>query len=627
LLTSQVVRVQGTQPFNLTGAWAADDGAIYYIRHLPDNSIWWVGLHNSGFHLGVRFTNVFRGTVNPRNRTIDGSWADVPRGAILQHGRLSLDIVEIAPPPPDDNGKPPRSPNGPPAPGGSRERRFELKRRAEGTTGGFGGTIWRRWFIGEPSDIAYRFEHVRRAGEDNQFIDSNLPFKDFAVVFGTITGAQALNWEDSIARDYCNFISEDTGDCVDPNTGETNDCDGDLTFDLMDPALDPDFWNVGWLNSPLTSSTGLSSASIIQRHLANDGYHFHCELAMFGRTNNEDDCRVAPNVLLPGWMETEGNSVLFNGQPINGQVTKTGDPRHVSILGTDLIGDLRVRVTGVINLDEHDLNTDRMTDDHPSPEFRGGPELHPVYAIDVLQDFTQPRPGADLTGVWHANDVGTYYLRQVDGKVLWWLGLSRDQGQTFANVFHGFIRYSGGDGKPLARSIIVGDWADVPLGVRGARSSGRLRLVGNKSGQLETTTTLTAVERTGGFGGSVWNKLYDQPPIKREMVTIRGDGAITVPLDPGEASAASAAGEYRIVTQDLRPPLQIVWTASSGSTIENPNGASTRITFDIAGTRPGQTVRKAVLVHVTDADNRSAQSRLGISIRVIIQRESPKPRP
>ena len=163
----------------------------------------------------------------------------------------------------------------------------------------------------------------------------------------------------------------------------------------------------------------------------------------------EDDCRAAPNVLLPGWMETEGNSVLLNGQPVNGHVvrvqigTPPGQPPVPPTVEFRLIGPngapftvalmvgMRVRVTGVINLDEHAEGP---------PDFHGAPEIHPVYAIDFLQNFRQPRPGADLTGVWHANDVGTYYLRQVDGNVLWWLGLSRDQGRTFANVFQGTIQ-------------------------------------------------------------------------------------------------------------------------------------------------------------------------------------------
>ena len=84
-------------PLNLTGAWVADDGAIYYIRHSDDNSIWWAGLHNSGFHLGLEFTNVFHGVVNVGNKTIEGSWADVPRGQnVMRQGHLSLDIVETA---------------------------------------------------------------------------------------------------------------------------------------------------------------------------------------------------------------------------------------------------------------------------------------------------------------------------------------------------------------------------------------------------------------------------------------------------------------------------------------------------------------------------------------------------
>jgi hypothetical protein len=142
-----------------------------------------------------------------------------------------------------------------------------------------------------------------------------------------------------------------------------------------------------------------------------------------------------------------------------------------------------------------------------------------VYALELFQDFTnirQPRIGADLTGVWYADDVGTYYLRQTDGNVLWWLGLSRDQGRTFANVFHGTIQhlYRDGDGEPLPQSLveIEGDWSDVQVG-EGAEptlSRGRLRLLGDGFGQLDTTTHFTALERTGGFGGSAWTKLYDR---------------------------------------------------------------------------------------------------------------------
>ena len=76
--------------FNLTGAWAADDGATYYLRQLNDGSVTWAGLHNSGFHRGIEFTNVFHGNVSTDGTILSGDWADVPRGDSNNSGTLSL---------------------------------------------------------------------------------------------------------------------------------------------------------------------------------------------------------------------------------------------------------------------------------------------------------------------------------------------------------------------------------------------------------------------------------------------------------------------------------------------------------------------------------------------------------
>jgi hypothetical protein len=148
----------------------------------------------------------------------------------------------------------------------------------------------------------------------------------------------------------------------------------------------------------------------------------------------------------------------------------------------------RARVTGVIAADHgHFWDPAQL-------------EFHPVYSIDLQQDFKFWRTSdADLTGVWHCDDVGTYYLRQVDDNRLWWLGLSRDQGRTFANVFHGTI-----DGD-----IIAGEWADIPIGIEGVLSNGSLVLKSDGSGNL--ATTLMAESNTGLFLGSTWRKLYDRP--------------------------------------------------------------------------------------------------------------------
>src|SRR5215467_9785342 len=64
-------------------------------------------------------------------------------------------------------------------------------------------------------------------------------------------------------------------------------------------------------------------------------------------------------------------------------------------------------------------------------------EIHPVYSIDLIQDWTNPpRTFADLTGVWNGINCETWYTRQI-GNQFWALVLSRDQGQTFSRVFHG----------------------------------------------------------------------------------------------------------------------------------------------------------------------------------------------
>jgi hypothetical protein len=83
-------------PFDLTGTWAADDGGIYYVRQLG-SAIWWAGFSSESpeavndFQRGLSFTDVFRGTIE--GNTINGTWADVPRGHDLKSGTLTLNIV------------------------------------------------------------------------------------------------------------------------------------------------------------------------------------------------------------------------------------------------------------------------------------------------------------------------------------------------------------------------------------------------------------------------------------------------------------------------------------------------------------------------------------------------------
>jgi hypothetical protein len=101
---------------DLTGAWAGDDGGIYYLRQVR-TIVWWNGLSGRDGRpsdLGREFNNVGRGEID--GLTVHVEWADVPRGGILGDGTLNLTIED------DGTGN------------------VRLVRASE--TGGFGNSLW-----------------------------------------------------------------------------------------------------------------------------------------------------------------------------------------------------------------------------------------------------------------------------------------------------------------------------------------------------------------------------------------------------------------------------------------------------------------------------------------------------
>ena len=97
-----------------------------------------------------------------------------------------------------------------------------------------------------------------------------------------------------------------------------------------------------------------------------------------------------------------------------------------------------------------------------------------------------PEP-VNLTGVWNCNDGGKYYIRQLGNKI-WWYGEQSPTNPAWSNVSHGDIV-----GKELRL-----DWADVPKGH--IMGSGILVL------DLSMPGRITANQKTGGFGGSIWTR-------------------------------------------------------------------------------------------------------------------------
>jgi len=80
-------------------------------------------------------------------------------------------------------------------------------------------------------------------------------------------------------------------------------------------------------------------------------------------------------------------------------------------------------------------------------------------------------------------------------------GMSRDQGYTFSKAFS----------RRIEGNVIRGKWAHIPRAVDCACDNGQLTLLMDRLRQF--STTLTAIERTGGFSATIWRKLYDQPFI------------------------------------------------------------------------------------------------------------------
>ena len=73
-------------PKDLNGVWKSNDGGTYYIRQIG-NDVWWSGMSGDN---GKSWSNVFKGVKN--GNTVNGQWADVPKGRILSGGNLQMNI-------------------------------------------------------------------------------------------------------------------------------------------------------------------------------------------------------------------------------------------------------------------------------------------------------------------------------------------------------------------------------------------------------------------------------------------------------------------------------------------------------------------------------------------------------
>ncbi len=501
----------GAPELNLTGTWIANDGAIYYLRHIG-NELWWAGFSVEtpagigDLHKGLLFTNVFHGQLS--GNTVAGEWADVPRGRLLNSGTLALSVSAD-----------------------------QIQRQA--VTGGFGAAVWNRIALPPPpADIFSIFDRVKKnqnAWRDHSLLDNLKPAKARPVViFGNIIREDPndpanldpmhVNYHTYYGRSYNDFI------CLNNNDSPP---DGDIDFGIKvdRAALDAQigFWTDGW-----ETDHGVTPSNF--RNKLDRQNEVHVESIMYGGTTECGDDAMN-SLLLPGWQQGGAAGVLYNGIPIAGQMELIDHTRIssqvYSILGRQILFNARVRVTGILALDcGHGWRHNCDEDDGETQNQ----EIHPVYALDFVQNFQLPRPLALLSGVWSSDDAGTYYVRQI-GSTVWWLGLSVDEGQTFANVFRG----------TLQNNRVSGSWADIPLGH--TANGGTLTLLGG-AGALSTAWNRVAV--SGGFGGASWEKLYD---IDARRVVVVFESAVSSGSQwPGTAEPFEfTVGGQTVQAQPTRP--------------------------------------------------------------------------
>jgi hypothetical protein len=206
-------------------------------------------------------------------------------------------------------------------------------------------------------DIREKFDQVRR--NDGETMHDHLKmYHDTVEVVGIVTSPVFAVYPGNAGRSYRDFMC-----VVDPGK-----FDGDIIFDMRIEmrSLEPFLSDDDWFND---------KNHILSKLQFQDRRRLKAELIMYGRAAGKDNCDGDVPPLLPGWMESDPDSVLFDGQPINGQVD-FGPP--VRLLGREIpIGSL-VSVKGFLALDCHAGDCDENDEEKPNVE------IHPVYSIDIL---------------------------------------------------------------------------------------------------------------------------------------------------------------------------------------------------------------------------------------------------
>jgi hypothetical protein len=510
----EAIEVDVRSAGGLTGYWMADDGCQYYISQ-KNAQVWWAGLDNHGwFHDGLTTCNVFFGSipqmVQPPGRpivdhTLEGDWFDVPRATAMSSGHVSLRIIR-------DAAGAPTTLLRQWASGGLKVTRLQKSDQAVGGD----SQLWFDKPIHDMPAEAFLQMAVRNTG-DPLHDDLRQPFRNVVVAYGWVAGE--AGWVAGEASEGLRppFTLQNPGwGTALPDFFDTDhDGDHDANFNLV---LNVQAWadylqrtaDGGWLpgRDPRTIEGKLQVGSPRNR--------IHCEMIMYGVTSEDTYYQR----VYPGWGDSQGNSVLVNGRPVNGTLdigarVPNKDPAEwllAGLGGQKLSPGSYVRVTGVLVLDCGHYDWAKVGHpcyDDPNDEddmAHKNLEIHPVFGVDLIN----ATPTANLSGTWGAGNGDTIYLHQV-GQTVAGLRLPALGAGSGATVLHGIRE---GD-------EIRGTWRRVSIPDAGG--AWRAAVV-NASPRLNNLVLIVASPDDGW-----WDKLSDAvdqtPTMRIELVGYGADDA------------------------------------------------------------------------------------------------------
>lgn len=79
-------RTDGSYNYNIEGVFTCDFSGNYYLRQIGNEVLW----YGEDDNVNPLWSNVAHGTINGDVLTV--IWADVPKGSIMQHGKLFIKI-------------------------------------------------------------------------------------------------------------------------------------------------------------------------------------------------------------------------------------------------------------------------------------------------------------------------------------------------------------------------------------------------------------------------------------------------------------------------------------------------------------------------------------------------------